>query len=174
MERVGLIMEDPFYQECLAKNKAAEVTRKYCKHDFQHMLDVARIAYILCLEAGDLNHFMADNKITSRAEAKEIIYATGIVHDLARWKEYAEGGDHSVMGAELAKDVLERCNFNQNEIRIITSAIREHRSIGQYLSILGEKIYRADNLSRICTQCEANVDCYKFNDMETGQQALVY
>lgn len=174
MRRVSLILEDPFYQECLIRNKSAEVTRRFCKHDFQHMLDVARIAYILCLESGDIIKFVTDHEIENKMTAKEIIYATGILHDIARWTEYQNGGDHAAMGAEMAVDIMIRCEFNENEINIITNAIRQHRSISEDVSILGEKIYRADNLSRACTQCEANVECYKFNDMETGQQALIY
>lgn len=174
MNRVEQILQDSFYQECMIRNQAKEVDRKFCKHTIQHVIDVARIAYIIMMESGDLNRFIEEHGLAGRPVGKEIIYAAALLHDIGRWQEYETGKDHASLGASLAVEILERAGFNRGEVRIITCAIREHRNIEENMSLLGERLYRADNLSRICSQCEANYECYKFDDMETGKKALIY
>ena len=51
MERVNRIWFHPFYQECLRKIRAHEAEREFCRHTPEHFLDVARLTYILALEA---------------------------------------------------------------------------------------------------------------------------
>lgn len=174
MERVDRIFQDPFFQECMTRNQVKEVDRKFCKHTLQHVIDVARIAYIIILENSDIRLFINEHNLSGREQAKEIIYAAALLHDIARWREYETGEDHAACGAEAAMEVLERAGFSREEIQIITRAIREHRRMGEDVSILGERLYRADNLSRACTQCEASGECYKIDDMETGTKFLVY
>lgn len=174
MKRIELIMNDPFFQQCMEKNTAKEVERKFCKHDLQHMIDVARITYILVLEHGDFREFVQEHGLSSRQAAKELIYAAGLLHDIARWREFEAGEDHAMVGADYAQQVLRRCDFSPDEIKIIARAIREHRVVGENMSRLGEHLYRADNLSRACSQCNVKDLCYKFKDMETGGQLLVY
>ena len=71
MNRVDLILEHPKYQEYLDKIKQAEEKRIFCLHNMNHFLDVARIAYIMNLEE-------------ELGIAKEIIYATALLHDIGR------------------------------------------------------------------------------------------
>jgi uncharacterized protein len=115
-----------------------------------------------------------DNNLSGAQAAKEVVYAAGILHDIGRWRQYETGEDHSVIGAELAAEILERTNFTPQEIRVITRAIREHRSQREGMSTLGELLYRADNLSRACHECSAKNKCYKFSTMETGNLVLIY
>ncbi|HHX77430.1 MAG TPA: phosphohydrolase, partial [Firmicutes bacterium] len=52
MERINKIIQDPCYQAYLAKIAALEETRAYCRHDFNHFVAAARIAYLAYLEEG--------------------------------------------------------------------------------------------------------------------------
>ncbi|MBC9784233.1 HD domain-containing protein [Heliobacterium chlorum] len=53
LNRVRRILEQPFFLQCLEQNAAWEKDRLFCHHDLTHLLDVARIAYILALESPD-------------------------------------------------------------------------------------------------------------------------
>lgn len=174
MNRVERVLQDSFFQECMIRNQAKEINRKFCKHSFQHVIDVARVTYIIMLESGDFKKFIEENGLHGREAGKEVIYAAALLHDIGRWREYETGADHAACGAEMAVRILERAGFGRDETKIITRAIREHRRIGEDMSLLGEQLYRADNLSRACSQCEASQECYKFNDMETGTKVLIY
>ncbi|HHY40937.1 MAG TPA: HD domain-containing protein [Syntrophaceticus sp.] len=174
MERIDAIVRDHLFRECLDKNRTAEENREFCKHDLQHFVDVARITYILLLESDALVSFTQDNNLGSLQAAKEVVYAAGILHDIGRWRQYETGEDHSVIGAEMAAEILERAGFSPQEIRIITRAIREHREQREGMSLLGELLHRADNLSRACHECGAKDKCYKFATMETGNLVLIY
>jgi len=174
MKRIDAIIRDPLFQECLNKNKKAESGREFCKHDLQHFVDVARITYILALESGRFSKLIEDSGLSGAQAAKEVVYAAGILHDVGRWRQYETGEDHSVIGAELANEILKRANFSPQENRVITRAIREHRSQRAGMSLLGELLYRADNLSRACHECSAKEKCYKFPIMETGHLVLIY
>lgn len=168
MNRVDLILKDPVYVEYINHNMTAAKDDPFCKHDMAHSVDVARIAYILILEHQGLTYFIKDAGLSDREAAKEVIYATGLLHDIGKWKEYEEGVDHAAVGARLARDLLTRAGFEEPEIAIIARAIYEHRNIRMDMSFLGERMYRAENLSRACAQCEARENCCKHQDKETG------
>ncbi|CEO89115.1 HD domain-containing protein [Syntrophaceticus schinkii] len=98
---------------------------------------MSRITYILALESGRFFNLIEDNNLSGAQAAKEVVYAAGILHDIGRWRQYETGEDHSVIGAELAAEILERTNFTPQEIRVITRAIREHRSQREGMSTSG-------------------------------------
>ncbi len=168
MKRIDSILKDPVYAEYINHNMSAAKDDLFCKHDLAHSVDVARIAYILILENQDLDFFIKDAGLSGKEAAKEVVYAAGLLHDIGKWKEYEEGVDHAAYGARLARDLLTRAGFDENEIRIITRAIYEHRNISRDMSFLGERLHRADNLSRACSQCVAREDCCKYQNKETG------
>ncbi len=174
MERIDAIVRDSLFRECLEKNRRAEAAREFCKHDLQHFIDVARIAYILLLESGNLSRFVQENGLRGPRAAKEVVYAAGLLHDIARWREYETGEDHAPLGAELAEQILQRAGFSYEEIKVITHAIYEHREQRTQMSLLGELLHRADNLSRACHECSAQEKCYKFPAMETANLVLIY
>jgi len=174
MKRIDAIVRDPLFQDSLARIKEFERDRELCKHTLQHFVDVARITYILMLESGESQQFIKDAGLSGPAAAKEVIYAAGILHDVARWREYETGEDHAPLGADMAGEILERNGFNPQEIRVITHAIFEHREQNIQMSRLGELLFRADNLSRACHECSAQEKCYKFSQMETGNLVLIY
>lgn len=154
MNRIQALVKDKLFQKYLQKNKKHEENRPFCVHNLKHLLSAARIAYIIALERGlDFS--------------KEIIYAAGLVHDIGRWKEYETGQDHAEVSAKLALEILERCGFNRGEIKIILTAVKEHRGKkkNRSSSLLGEILHEADMLSRCCWQCSARDRCYKYQIM---------
>ena len=72
MERVNRILRHPRYADCLKQVRDCETGRIFCRHQMEHFLDVARIAYILNLEEG-------------RGLAKDMIYAAALLHDCGRY-----------------------------------------------------------------------------------------
>ncbi|RQD78378.1 MAG: HD domain-containing protein, partial [Candidatus Syntrophonatronum acetioxidans] len=90
MERINRILENKYFQEYLQNIYRWEVNRKFCCHDFEHSLAVARIAYLISLEKGKI-------------WPQDIIYAAAFLHDIGRWQEYEGGRDHAEASAELAE-----------------------------------------------------------------------
>ena len=174
MQRIDAIVRDPLFQDSLARIKRFEQDQEFCKHTLQHFVDVARITYILMLESGQVQQFIKEVGLSGPVAAKEVIYAAGILHDVARWREYETGEDHAPLGAVMAGEILERNGFGPQETRVITHAIFEHREQSIQMSRLGELLFRADNLSRACHECSAQEKCYKFSRMETGNLVLIY
>lgn len=159
MERVDKIMKHPLFQQCREVIDQAEVNRIYCKHNLEHSLDVARIAYILNLEEKE-------------SLEKELIYAMALVHDLGRSEEYINGTNHHVAGAEIAKQLLEECGFSAKEIHMVCQAVAAHKSWSdaghdtnaeeqqRTVEYCKKLLYRADKLSRNCYDCSASKTCY--------------
>ncbi|MDD3269977.1 MAG: HD domain-containing protein [Syntrophomonadaceae bacterium] len=174
MKRVELLINDSFYKEYMRRNREEDLEPKFCQHDFQHHLDVARIAYILVLEHNDLNYFVKENSLSGKLAGKEVIYAAGFLHDIGKWQEYQTGIDHASFGAKLAREILPRAFFNANEVEIISRAVYEHRNISKDMTFLGERLHRADNLSRACAQCEYHAECPKYKNKELTISSFEY
>jgi uncharacterized protein len=159
VQRIEAIIAHESFEAYMKLNEKTEIGREFCCHQLQHALDVARIYYILYLEwekdkmAGEFEN------INSR-QAKELIYAIGLLHDIGRWKEYLDDNlDHAEEGAALAEPILKDAGFNSLEIEIAQKTIKAHRDPGA--SGLGRILYRADKLSRNCQSCKAQDKCYK-------------
>lgn len=146
MERVQKIIAHPTVVSCMEQLEEFEKERIFCRHDVSHLLDVARVAYILNLEA-------------QWEIPKEWIYATALLHDVGRAEQYQCGTPHQEAGARIARRVLADCQFAEEEQQMIVSAILEHRSGSETGSRLAEVIRRADKISRPCFQCAAEVQC---------------
>lgn len=147
MDRIDRILQNPCYREHLQKNHAAEADRRFCRHNMAHFLDVARIGRIINEEEG----FGID---------LELIYATGLLHDIGRHIQYENGTPHELASARIAPGILAECGFTAEESALVTDAISCHRST----EVSGEKnlrglLYRADKASRACYACEAERDC---------------
>lgn len=172
LSRVQKIYGHPLFQECLAKNRAAEETRSFCKHDMTHFLDVARLAYIFTLERG-------------YGIAKEEIYAAALLHDVGKWRQYTENVPHEQAGAAFAEVILKDTGFTEAERERILAAILAHRGKKEPHSgmactdtgveeerrsgeagqaperkeELAEVLYDADKISRACYACPAGKAC---------------
>lgn len=145
MERVWLIYTHPEYQECLQKNREEEKTRIFCKHDIQHFLDVARLAYIFNLER---NYKLS----------KDLIYAAAFLHDIGKWQQYRSGIPHERASAEIAEIILMESGFDAEERKQIIYGILMHRT-ANVEEKFAEIIYDADKISRSCYMCEAEKEC---------------
>ena len=81
MKAIEEIRNHPLYVESYKKLEHAEQERIFCCHQMEHLLDVARIAYIKSLE----------QKLEIR---KEVIYAAALLHDIGKYRQYTEGIPH--------------------------------------------------------------------------------
>ena len=152
MKRLESIYRDEYWLRCMKEIECAEVNRIYCKHDFTHLMDVARIAYILSVEE-------------ALCIQKDVIYAAALLHDIGRSKEYTDGVPHDEAGAIIAEEILKRSSYSDEEREAIISAVHGHR--GHYepeetsglIERLSYVIKRADKESRLCLSCDARATC---------------
>lgn len=147
MERYQKIYTNPLYNKLLKSINEAEKERIFCLHGWEHAVDTARIAYILSLEEG--------KKIN-----KDILYATALLHDIGRHDK--SGEEHDIAGAKIAAKIMSECGYSEEEVKIATEAILTHRNGSD--SEMGDLLYRADKLSRLCFDCKAQSECYWENE----------
>ena len=147
MDRLDKICSHPLWQKCLDEIGRLEEDRIFCRHDVQHFLDVARIAYIENLEQ-------------KAGIPKDLIYAAALLHDIGRHLQYTEGVSHEEASAQLAETILTDCGFTGTETEEILQAIRLHRNPGTAENTgLPGLLYRADKKSRACGFCKAKGQC---------------
>ncbi|MCI8559021.1 MAG: HD domain-containing protein [Lachnospiraceae bacterium] len=145
MKRIDAIWRHETYQSCLKKLNAWEEKREFCRHTPEHFLDVARITWILALEAG----------IPAK---KEIIYAAGLLHDIGRFRQYEEGIPHEQASVRIAEGILRDCGFEESEREQVLELIQSHRTKQQEKSLSG-LFYKGDKLSRNCFSCPVRDKC---------------
>lgn len=146
MERCNKIYTHPLFQKRLNEISTAEINRKFCLHNTEHALDVARIGYILILESNlDI--------------PKELFYAAALLHDIGRYT----GIPHNESGAETARLILPECDFTKEETSLICNAIKGHRT-NSNSDVFSEILYEADKKSRMCFMCNAQEECYWENE----------
>jgi len=145
LKRVNDILNNRVYREYLHRLEIYEESREFCRHNMEHFLAMARIAYILVLEEG-------------LGYSKELIYSIGLLHDIGRVLEYEKGIPHHEGSIIISKEILNEIDFSNHEKEIILKAIENHRV--QSEDRLSDIIYRSDKLSRNCIQCKAIKDCY--------------
>jgi len=147
MKRVNKILNHDLFLEHINKNQSAEATRRFCRHNMSHFLDVARIGMLINLEE-------------EIGIGKELIYAAALLHDIGKHVQYEDGTPHEVASAQIAPMILNDCGFDDNETHVIVSAILTHRDVTvKEQKDLNGILYRADKLSRPCFACEAATDC---------------
>jgi uncharacterized protein len=145
-DKINIIIENHSFQYNLIKIEELEKHREFCRHDMQHFLDVARLMYIMNLE-NTLNI------------PKHMIYATALLHDIGRGKQYENGTPHHIASVEIAKDILEQCEYDTKEIHEILDAVGNHGSNSEKLNSLSNVLYVSDKLSRNCRHCKAIEEC---------------
>jgi uncharacterized protein len=102
-------------------------------HDYDHIVRVMALADTLqAREGGDL----------------PIIWAAVALHDIGQERERLHGGDHAIIGAEMAADLLTHTQFPQYAIPAVQQAIREHRLSGGIIphTLEGRILYDADKI----------------------------
>ena len=147
MDRINRIISHALWRENMEKIRKFEKTRIFCCHDVDHLLDVARLAYIEVLEK-------------QLPIPRETIYAAALLHDLGRAEQYEIGTPHDAAGAALAERILKDCDFSKEERQEIIAAISGHRKAetGEDRQLSGV-LYRADKSSRQCLFCDAQAEC---------------
>lgn len=145
MERYNRIIGHETFRSLLERLNILEEQRKFCGHDLTHLLDVARIAYIMALE----------QKIDVK---KDLIYAAGLLHDLGRVAEYESGKEHHLESARIAEEIMRDCGYLQGEIEAVKEAIMGHRKDDKQ-NEFAMLLYQADKLSRNCFSCKAYEAC---------------
>jgi HD superfamily phosphodiesterase len=157
MKRVHSILEDEAFTNIMKMIEEKEVDRLFCKHNYDHVLSVARIAYILYLE-----EYVNSEKTQNTEELrymKELIYATALLHDIGRYSVYEEHMNHREAGPIVARPILEAAGFTEKEIETISYAIEKHGDYPDEPNSLAGMLYRADKMSRNCFDCKAEKDC---------------
>jgi uncharacterized protein len=102
-------------------------------HDYDHLVRVIALAdRIQDTEGGDL----------------PTIWAAVALHDIGQVREHRHGGDHALIGAQLAAELLKDTPFPQESISAVQQAIREHRMTGGITpqTLEGRILYDADKI----------------------------
>lgn len=149
MEVIEAIRNHPLYAEQYEKLKQAEEGRRFCCHQMEHLLDVARIAYITSLE----------QELHIR---KEVIYAAALLHDIGKYRQYTEGIPHEKASAQIAEAILNDLPehvFSMDEKNRILRAILGHRRMRDDMDALERLLYTSDKRSRKCFDCKAEKEC---------------
>ena len=146
MNRPEQIRNHPVFAKELSRIARLEKDRRYCGHDLQHLLDVARTSWILVLE----NHYPL---------TKDVVYAAALLHDIGKGMQYEDGTPHHLASAQLAEPILKDCGYTFEEIHDILHAIRLHRKPTDEDTPLVQVLYAADKKTRPCFACEAQEDC---------------
>lgn len=166
MERVDAILAHPVFCRELAAIEEAERDRRFCRHGLAHLLDVARVAWILVLEEG-------------LEFERDLVYAAALLHDIGRGMQYSRGVSHDVAGVEIAREILGTVEpdrrFSSSEQCAILAAVRGHRGASgrgepacvdadcteaDHSAALARVIRVADHASRACFACPARGECY--------------
>lgn len=147
MERVNRIIQHETFIRELRKLNRLERDRMYCRHDIDHLLNVARLAYITALEE-------------ALPIRKDLVYAAALLHDIGRASQYETGMPHDKAGALIAETVLMDCGFDGAECMEILEAISSHCSKNASKDKpLSRILYEADKGSRACFVCKAQDSC---------------
>ena len=103
--------------------------------------------------AHDYDHLMRVMALADRIQASEggdlpTIWAAVALHDIGQERERRYGGDHALIGAELAAKLLSDTSFPQHSIPAVQQAIREHRMTGGVVpqTLEGRILYDADKI----------------------------
>lgn len=105
-------------------------------HDFDHIVRVMALAdAIAAREGGDLS----------------TIWAAVALHDIGQPREHRHGGDHALIGADMAAELLQDTPFPQAVIPAVQQAIREHRMTGDIFpnTLEGRVLYDADKIDSL-------------------------
>lgn len=145
MKRINKIIHHPVFVNQMDRLTDLESERIFCRHDLQHLLDVARLMWIDVLE----HQILLD---------REVVYATALLHDIGRVNQIEQGIPHDQASAELAARILPEAGFTPVEAGTIIRAIRAHRT-NESADTLSQVLYRADKFSRTCWCCGARNQC---------------
>lgn len=145
MKYVNRLYADPEYVARMDKLQQLENSRLYCCHGMDHLLAVARIAYILNMEE-------------QHGIDKETVYLAAMLHDIGRIEEYQQNIPHHIASQREALYFLDKLQYPKGETEKILHAIAGHREEKEH-DRLTDILYRADKASRDCRYCHAYDTC---------------
>jgi uncharacterized protein len=103
--------------------------------------------------AHDYDHIVRVIALADKIQASEeldlpTIWAAVALHDIGQERERRHGGDHALIGAALAAELLQDTSFPQQYIPAVQQAIREHRITGGITpqTLEGRILYDADKI----------------------------
>lgn len=106
--------------------------------------------------AHDADHIARTMALAETLHAREggdlpTIWAAVALHDVGQERERRAGGDHALIGAGMAAELLAGTRFPQAAIPAVQQAIREHRMTGgtRPRSLEGRIVYDADKLESV-------------------------
>ncbi|MBU5668492.1 HD domain-containing protein [Peptoniphilus sp. MSJ-1] len=146
LKETNKIVLSEIYNKYLNELEYLERDRFFCRHNYEHFISVARICYILKLEE-DVD------------VSKDMVYSTGLLHDLGRVTEIKEGINHAIASVPIAREILELTDFTEDEKNRILECISYHRTKEPSEDEFFNIFYRADKLSRACFRCPAYDEC---------------
>lgn len=147
MVRIQKIVSHPEFKKSMKLIRELEKDRIFCRHGMEHLLDVARIAYI-------------ENMETGAGYKKDVIYAAGLLHDVGKYLQYMQGVEHHIASEMIGRQILTDAGFDGKETEEICEAILAHRKrISAGEKEMKSILYRADKISRACYACEASDQC---------------
>ena len=94
MPRLNAVVNHEVYQTYYKRICECETDRVFCCHQMNHLLDVARIAYIKNLEEG-------------LGFDKELIYVAAVLHDIGKSFQYRQQIPHEIAGERIARRILD-------------------------------------------------------------------
>lgn len=144
--RINRLIQHPMFLKQMEQLEELEQNRPFCRHGWEHCMDVARCMALL-------------NEERRLGFSNELIYALALVHDMGRVDEYARQIPHQVASVEFAEKVLPECGFTQEEISAIVDAVGNHRGVHPTESVLTALLKEADKKTRPCFRCKAIEEC---------------
>ena len=103
--------------------------------------------------AHDYDHVVRVIALADKIQAREggnlpTIWGAVALHDIGQERERRHGGDHALIGAALAAELLKNSPFPQEYIPAVQQAIQEHRMTGGIIpqTLEGRILYDADKL----------------------------
>lgn len=151
LELTNKILRNDAYKKHLEQLRVLESGRKFCKHDMEHFVSVARITLVLCGEKGV-------------SVEPDIVYAAALLHDIGRTEQYTNGTPHDIASVHLAREILEEVGCADDMQSKILSLIGSHRSKYNAENSLESIFYIADKRSRLCFCCDAQDECNWYID----------
>ena len=103
--------------------------------------------------AHDLDHLVRTMALADTISEREggdlpAIWAAVALHDIGQARELRHGGDHALIGAAMAAELLSHTQFPQTAIPVVQQAIRDHRMTGGGMphTVEGRILYDADKI----------------------------
>ena len=143
------ILQNGLFLEVVRRIELSEESRRFCKHGLGHLLDTARIMYLITLE-------------NALPFPEDLVYGAGLLHDIGRDPQNGARTSHAQAGIPAAKTILEECDYADVEIEEILRAIASHSGSrdSEFPTTLAALLYQADKAGRRCFHCQARAECY--------------